>query len=227
MTVRTHRAKAPRAREIKFSAHENARQALGELHHGLEVFGLSKGQFSLLDLLVEILRQTGPADVSVSTWTAARKSIERAHRLLASREIRTLRWLVDFSFLRRQPGYCSLLRARFGDDVIRTTKNHAKFLLIRNAEWDVVVRTSMNLNDNPRLESFEVSEDPALAAFLGGVIDDLFEYQAPTEAFTKRPSEVEKDFDGFGPSVDSMEMDDGHLGHDMDDPERVGLTTGR
>jgi len=35
----------------------------------------------------------------------------------------------------------------------------------------------MNLNQNPRLESFEVGHDPELCGFLSGVFDDVFKRQ--------------------------------------------------
>ena len=62
----------------------------------------------------------------------------------------------------------------FGDDSIRTTRTHAKFAVITNEDWAVAVRTSMNLNENPRLESIEVSDDPALAGFLLRVVEEIF-----------------------------------------------------
>lgn len=84
------------------------------------------------------------------------------------------RWLVDFSFPSRQPAYCDILRERFGDDAIRATANHAKFVMIRNAEWNVVIRTSMNLNLNRRLESYEISDDRDLADWLEVVVREAF-----------------------------------------------------
>ena len=49
----------------------SAAEAVGPLHHGIEVYGLSKGQFSLIELLEYVIGVTGPADVVISTWTAA------------------------------------------------------------------------------------------------------------------------------------------------------------
>ncbi|MGH6920760.1 MAG: hypothetical protein ACREJ0_24010, partial [Geminicoccaceae bacterium] len=92
--------------------------------------------------------------------------------------IRSLRMIVDRSFLTRQPEYCATMRLVFGDDTIRTTRTHAKFLLVRNESWDLAVRTSMNLNENPRLENIEISDDRALADFLTAVVDDVFRDQA-------------------------------------------------
>lgn len=176
--ARTHRSN-PRQREIRAAKRGNARDAIGTLTPGYEAFVLTFGQFSLIDALVALLEQTGPADVTLSTWTAADADLTRAAALLANAEIRSLRFVVDRSFLTRQPKYCAKMRDLFGDDCIRTTRSHAKFAIIRNERWSLAVRTSMNLNENPRLENIEISDDPTLCAFLEQVVADLFEEQQP------------------------------------------------
>lgn len=173
----------------------NASDAVGKIFRDCEIFGFSKGQFSLIDLIEELLAQTGPADVTISTWTAASREIDCAYRLLAGGSIKHLRFLVDFSFQSRQPEYCNALRARFGDDSIRVTRTHAKFVIIRNDEWNLVVRTSMNLNQNPRLENFEVSDSSGMADFVEGMVDNIFEDCEPEETFTKPPSHHKKSFE--------------------------------
>lgn len=175
-----------------------------------ELYGLTKGQFSLLDLVIAVLTQTGPAHVTVSTWTAAQAAIDESYKLLTENAVLSLRWLVDFSFLRRQPKYCELLVRRFGRDVIRVTKNHAKFIIVRNKRWNVAIRTSMNLNHNPRLENFEISDDPALCDFLESVVDEIFETHTP--AFDDlRPQDHVNAFLGFD-AQDAGRDQSQHLG---------------
>ena len=87
-------------------------------------------------------------------------------------------------------GYLAELVRLFGDDAIRTTRTHAKFAVITNDEWAVAVRTSMNLNENPRLESIEVSDDAALAGFLLRVVDEIFAEEAPGDYRTKSRPEL-------------------------------------
>jgi hypothetical protein len=111
--------------------------------------------------LSSVLAATGPADLVVSTWTAAGADIGFASRLLADRRVTSLRFVVDHNFQSRQPAYCAALREAFGDDAIRVTKNHGKFVLVRNAAWNIVVRTLMNLNECRRLETVEISDNAA------------------------------------------------------------------
>ena len=76
-----------------------------------------------------MLGYTGPADLMVSTWTAAGADIDYALRLTSDGRVRSIVWIVDSSFPIRQPGYCAAMRERFGDESIRVTENHAKFVL--------------------------------------------------------------------------------------------------
>lgn len=168
---------AKRAR-LEMMRQESAAEAVADLERdGMEVFGLTRGQFSLADLLVASLAKTGPAALSISTWTAAATDIQRMMELLEGGQISSCRWLVDQTFVRRVPALAAQIRKLFGNDAIRVTKTHAKFATIVNNEWQVAIRSSMNLNQNPRLESFQVGHDPELCAFLSAALDDIWRRQ--------------------------------------------------
>jgi hypothetical protein len=168
-----------RRRTIRTARSEGAAQAIGPVTPGIECFVLTHGQFSLIDALVYLSQQIGPCDLSVSTWTAGAEDLGAMANLLAGGQFRSVRWLVDRSFVTRQPAYCARLRELFGDDVIRTTRSHAKFVTLRNDGFTLAVRTSMNLNHNPRLENIEISDDPALCQFLDAEFDRYFAEQVP------------------------------------------------
>jgi hypothetical protein len=172
--ARSHQS-ARRSREVRVAKAGTARDAIGPLRKGHEAFVLTFGTFSLIDALVYLLDETGPADVTISTWVAAKADLSTCHRLLEMAKVRTMRFVVDSNFQGRQARFMGHMRELFGDDCIRTTRNHAKFLTIRNDEWSLAVRTSMNLNTNPRLENIEISDDPALCGFLEGVVAEIFD----------------------------------------------------
>ncbi len=176
MKAQTHRS-APRRRTIRLSKQNNALEAIGTLEPGCELFILTFGQFSLIDALCTVLEQTGPADVTLATWTAADADLRQSAELLRTAAISSMRFLVDRSFLTRHPAYCATMRELFGDECIRTARTHAKWALISNDRWKIVFRTSMNLNSNPRLENLEISADPALFDFLLSVADEIFDEQ--------------------------------------------------
>ena len=72
-----HKA-SKRNRKISLRTTESAQNAVGILEPGIELYGLTMGQFSLIDLILAVLRQTGPAHMTVSTWTAAGAEIKTA-----------------------------------------------------------------------------------------------------------------------------------------------------
>ena len=144
---------------------------------GCELVGLTRGQFSLTDLLMAVLDKTGPAELRISTWTAASASVQTMLELLQTGQITSCRWLVDTTFVRRVPQLVAEIRRQFGNDAIRVTRTHAKFCTITNEQWKVAIRSSMNLNQNPRLESYELGHDPQLCAWLDGVINDIWRNQ--------------------------------------------------
>jgi hypothetical protein len=207
-------------------AQRNAAAVLGPIVKGLEVFALTGGAFSLVDVLVHVLDTTGPARVDLSTWTAASADISFAGALLREKRIERLRFLVDFSFPSRQPSYCAALRATFGEDAIRVSKNHAKFVLVRNASWNVVVRTSMNLNENRRFETVELSDDVGLASFLEGFVDEVFAHHA-VGGTKRKPGQVMAEFSTFaGQELDAKSTDVSKLMSDAtfgNDVRRSGL----
>ena len=189
VTARTH-TRAVRPRKVSISKVTNARDALAEWGRGMETYCLTFGQFSLMDAIEAILERTGPADVAIATWTAGAADLSLSAESLRNGNIRSLRFVVDCSFGQRQPGYLAQVRELFGDDAIRSTRTHAKYAVITNDEWSVAVRTSMNLNENPRLESIEVSDDPELAGFLLRLTDELFTEELPGDFRTKSRPEL-------------------------------------
>jgi hypothetical protein len=167
-------AKKSAARGVRVAKKATATEAIGTIEKGTDTFILTYGQFSLIDALCAILDQTGPAKVSISTWTAADAHLEATAALMESAQITDLRMIVDRSFESRQPRYCAHMRKVFGRECIRAIRTHAKFMLIRSETHNVVVRTSMNLNENPRLENIEISESLEFANFFQKVVDDVF-----------------------------------------------------
>ena len=168
-----------RRRRARISKVTNAATALADFGRGMETYCLTFGQFSLMDALIALLDKTGPAHVAMSTWAAASADLDRSAEMLRDERLLSLRFVVDCSFPQRQPGYARKLLDLFGEDAIRTTRTNAKFVVMTNDEWNVVVRTSMNLNENPRLENIEVADDPEFAAFMLSVVDTIFKEETP------------------------------------------------
>lgn len=184
--ARSHTSRS-RGTRPGFAPTANAQTALADWGRGLTTSVLTFGQFSLFDGLLAVLDKTGPAHMDIATWTAGGADIERAADQLHDGRILSVRLVIDCSFPTRQPGYLSTLVRLFGPESVRTIRTHAKYCVVRNAEWSVVIRTSMNLNANPRLEWFEVADDPDLADFFTAVTDDVFAETPPGQHRVVKP----------------------------------------
>ena len=173
---------------------ESAKKAIGDLYHGCEIYGFTKGQWSIIDVIEHCLNQTGPADVFISTWSAAGADIKAVQNFIKNGQILSLKFIVDYSFQSRKPEFCQELQEIFGEDAIRVTVTHAKYVIIRNADWNLVIRTSMNLNFNPRFENFEISDSKEFADFQQTIIDEIWSNQKVAEGFKLGPSGNKKQF---------------------------------
>jgi len=159
--------------DVVLAAVEPARAAVAAFGPGKRIVGMTKGQFSMLDLMRAVLEHTGPAHVSLSTWTAGIRDAKNAAFLLERGEMLSLRLLVDRSFATRQPAYCAAVQRMFGADAIRCTRTHAKVATLVNDGWNVTIRGSMNLNRNPRWENFDVDDSPEIAGLFGAYFDEM------------------------------------------------------
>ncbi|GAF71785.1 unnamed protein product [marine sediment metagenome] len=180
----SHKGRVPDKRELKKALRcKTAAEAIGQLYSGCAIFGITKGQFSLVELISAISDQTGPVTAFISTWTASGNDMQDFFGYLESGKIKSVRFLVDFTFQRRHPGAAARMRELFGIESVRVTKNHAKFCLFRNDIWNIVLTSSMNMNFNPRLEHFDIQDDVGMADYLQTLMDEIFVRLKPKNMF--------------------------------------------
>jgi hypothetical protein len=153
---------------------ESAARCIGPISKGCDVFGLTKGDFSMIDILRHVAKEIGPCRIDVGTWTAAHSDVKQAYEMLNDERIQSMRWLVDRSFPQRQPKYYKALLGKFGRETVRMARFHAKFILLENEEFSVAIRTSMNLNLNQRIEFYELSEGSPISGYLRQIVDYHF-----------------------------------------------------
>ena len=110
----------------------------------------SKGEWSLHDLLPLLLDITGPAKISIASFSLSEEAVRGLLLLQEAGKILNLRCLFDYT-MRSHKVYLMLFLEMVADD-LRTTPNHAKIMLIDNDDWQVAVMGSANLTPNPRLE---------------------------------------------------------------------------
>jgi hypothetical protein len=167
----TH-AENPKSLELAVACVESAAATLGTIAPGFSRFMLTKGQFSMLDLLQAILNQTGPANVVISTWTTGIRDAEAVAFLRDSKLIADLRFLIDYGLETRKPNALEIERT-LGRECVTSCKTHAKFMMIRNERWSIVAHGSLNLNRNLRWENIHAMDSLPLWQFFAEVVNEL------------------------------------------------------
>jgi hypothetical protein len=155
---------------------KNVRQIIGKIYPGMEIYGINAGQFSFINLIEDIILQIdNPVDIDISSWTVARFEISRIKMLIDSGKICNIRFVTDRSFPSRHPKIFEHLVEVIDINNIRMLPAHCKFVVISNNDWNIALRTSMNLNQNKRLENFEISDCKLIVEYLKEVVDGFFQ----------------------------------------------------
>ena len=99
---------------------------------------------------------------------------EQAYKFVTNKRIRSIRFVVDPSMFTRRPQLAAVLVKAFGPDAFRAVNSHAKFATVRGKSLAVAMRSSMNLNRNERLESFDLTACRKMTAFFEKLVDSIF-----------------------------------------------------
>jgi hypothetical protein len=119
----------------------------------------------------------GRSDVVCVTWSAGIKDANQVKWMKNSNLLNKFTLITDHSYVNRQKAYAVALDDLFGSENIRTSEIHAKFTLIKNEKWNIVIRTSMNLNANKTCESFEIDDDKEIYDFYCSFVEHIFKNQ--------------------------------------------------
>ena len=175
MSVATATKAAPVKRRARFSRVGNARVMLRDFDRGALLSGLTYGQFSLIDLIQATLETTGPAHVTISTWSAGFYDVDAAETFRDNGLMLSCRFVLDSSQQKRGQATAFDVAELFGRENVRTTRSHAKFVTVTNDDgWRVAITSSMNLNLNQRVEQFMMVDDPGTCGMFLGFVDELF-----------------------------------------------------
>lgn len=160
-------ARSAKARAMVLERRAAAAACLGELPEGAGLTVLTHGQFSLIDVLDHLIGLAAPCELALSTWAGNAKEYQVLIDHARAGRLTRVRFLLDRSTYTREAEACDMLVAAFGRDAIRTTRNHCKIAVV----GPFALRSSMNLNMNPRIENMDLDHSPELAAFLLAFFD--------------------------------------------------------
>ena len=140
----------------------NAVSTIGTIVHGYSLFGITRGQFSMIDLILACLDQAGPSRVTLWTWCIAEYEVQCFERLMMDERVTTALLVIDAGAQGRaresDQKPLRTWRKKNGPESVRWVRNHAKIATVESAKFKLLLRGSMNLNYNPRFEQFDIDE---------------------------------------------------------------------
>lgn len=147
---------------------------LGAINQGIDKHFYSNGAFNLVQLMLYVLKQTGPAHVFLSTYSIAEDSISTLRRYVDDGTILSIRFLIDNRVRSISPKPFAHLIASF-PDAYRCTSLHAKVALISNDDWYVSIVGSQNATHNPKLERGIIHTSEEIWRFDNNIMYDQFD----------------------------------------------------
>jgi hypothetical protein len=115
------------------------------------IFSFISDRFSFHQLLNYYLDISGPANVSLSSFSICENAIRNFIWLIESDKILSIKALLDMSLTKRNIN--QLLFAKNVLKNIRLIENHSKLLFIFNNNFKIVIVGSANFSDNRKFES--------------------------------------------------------------------------
>jgi len=131
-------------------------KSIGQLQKGKTTHYYSYGNFNLVRLLIHLLKQTGPANVFMTSYSFSQTSIEQLLNHRQKGNILSFRVIVDNRVKTMSPIPFQMLSTAFD---YRCSSIHAKVALVWNDKWNISVVTSQNATDNPKLERGTIFTD--------------------------------------------------------------------
>lgn len=146
---------------------------LGVLMAGSDKHFYSRGAFNLIQLVLYLLKQTGPAHVFISSYSIAEDSLATLNRYREQGDILSVRFLIDNRVRTISPKPFDYLVTAF-PGCYRCCALHAKVALIYNDRIHLSVVGSQNATHNPKLERGIVHASDEVFNFDLKVLTDEF-----------------------------------------------------
>lgn len=121
-------------------------------------------RIQLFDVIEKILRETGPAEIYISTFSTSEEFLRRISKFKSSGLISRAVMLTDLKASKKTVNLYQFISLVF--DAVYLGENHSKVILIHNDKWSVSVCTSQNQTRGNRAESGMISTDRAIYSTL-------------------------------------------------------------
>lgn len=136
-------------------------QAIRDLDQQSNIFFLTDGAWSNIDLIGYILDFTGPANLYFTTWSIAADTITKLGSWKENGQVLSMHAILDQGIRNRKPEILQQAIGTFTN--LKLIKIHAKVTVIQNEQYSVVLMGSANFTKNPRKEIGMIIKSKQLA----------------------------------------------------------------
>jgi hypothetical protein len=149
----------------------NLTKSLGDIVPGRTKHYYSDGNFNIMRLIFHLIKQIGPCDILLSTYSISQTTLEQIQARVDRKEIRSIRFLIDNRVKVMSPKPFQLLKDSFPYACISL---HAKVALLWNQDWKLSIVTSQNATDNPKLERGVIFSDEQIFNYDKTILENAF-----------------------------------------------------
>ncbi len=136
-------------------------EVIGELKMNEHIHFFTKNSWTVPDLVLYILSQTGKANVFIASWAMKEFPARRIVKAKQENLIEQLHIKLDHRVKTYDNQVYHFLQKNA--DTLVLAHCHAKVTVIENKEWGVVITGSANYSANPRAEAGVISCDKKVA----------------------------------------------------------------
>ena len=137
-------------RFVSCSAWQRVEACLGPLDTSKITHYAQRGKWSTQDLIAWILKYTGPAELTLSSYSCSEEAARALIGLRHSGAVTRLSCFFSSRIFTYTPGPAQYLQRHC--DLFATGSNHSKVIVVRNEGFDITAVVSSNLNKNSRRE---------------------------------------------------------------------------
>ncbi len=157
--MKNRREKAFDRRQKKaIECFKSAELSIGPIEKGMSIFGITRGQFSMIDIVLYAIDELEDCELSLWTWCIADYEIKCVETLMNSGKLKKATLIIDSSARGKNLDILNTWIEKFGLESVRFVVNHSKIATIKSKDLELLIRGSMNLNNNPRFEQFDIDE---------------------------------------------------------------------
>ena len=131
------------------------------------------------DVLTQILDITGPAELTISTFSSGEEFLRKLISLRKSQMVLRATLYTDFKAAEKTARTNTMVQNAF--DALHLCPNHSKIMVVRGQRSTITLFTSQNQTRGNRLESYVLIEGSDTANYASSILQSLKTYSLWTE----------------------------------------------